>query len=78
MSKTGCILASPHERLLTGRVPEECTEGAVELLRRCLRLKPQERPTAAEAAEAIHALAEAIHALAAAPAPRIQAIRRKL
>ena len=53
------------------RVPEECPEGAVELVRRCLRSNPQERPTAAEAAEVIEALK-------AASAPRMQASRRKL
>ena len=55
----------------SSRVPEECPEDAVELVRRCLRLNPQERPTAAEAAEAIHVLA-------AAAAHRMQARRRTL
>lgn len=52
-------------------MPEECPEGALELLRQCLRLNPHERPTAAEAAEAINVLA-------AAPAPRMQASCRTL
>ena len=79
MSGTGCIpntirtgygtLPYPlYEHLVPRRVPGECPEGALELVRRCLRLNPQERPTAAEAAEAIDALE-------AAPAPRMQARR---
>ena len=52
-------------------MPEECPEGALQLVRQCLRLKPQERPTAAEAAQAIDALD-------AAPAPRMQASCRML
>ena len=59
----------PLEHLLPCRVPEECPEGALALVRWCLRLKPQERPTAAEAAEAINVLE-------AAPAPRMQASLR--
>ena len=55
--------------LLPCRVPEECPEGALALVRRCLRLNPQERPTAAEAAEAIDVLG-------AAPASRLQASLR--
>ena len=43
----------------------------MELVRRCLRANPLERPTAAEAAQAIDVLE-------AAPAPRMQASRRTL
>ena len=43
----------------------------MELVRRCLRSNPQERPTAAEAAKVIKAMK-------ADSAPRMQASRRKL
>ena len=61
-------ICPPHVYFMPCRVPEECPQGALELVRRCLRRDPSERPTAAEAAQAIDALD-------AAPAPRMQASR---
>ncbi len=48
----------PHDagRLRMPSVPEECPEGAKELMLQCLSVRPEERPSAKEAMQRLAAL----------------------
>lgn len=64
MSITACAGsgAAPNSYFSVGRVPEECPQEVLQLIRDCTEFSPEERPTAAECVKRILAVRQKRHA----------------